>query len=578
MKFDTLDKFLNYGIFTIPEYQRGYSWTKEQLEDFTNDLDDVEFVKEHYAGTVTLIKTGGHESIGILQSEKYDVVDGQQRITTIHLLLISLFFRLKELKCADETIIKNVLKYGKTFLRLNNKENQEFYFYLLNEFDVNLLRQIQPKTKTQKNLKEARIYFFNYFQRFSSQKSLIKIYNNLMTKFKINVFELEEESEVGLIFETMNDRGLPLSDIDKVKNYLIYMSHKLDDKQLAKDINKKFGDLFSQLMTIDYTSITEIENRFLKDCYLVYSGDSKSLNDIHKKIKLQLIPQRQIFKTKSLFDNNSTQRNQKLGEIKEFNNFLYKCSEVYASIFNQNFENQELNNALIRLKKLDKLKTFSPLLLAVALNRRYRNEFLIPIIDLLEIYIVRVFLFGNKNSKTGMSLFNEFSYKIYNNKLNFNDLKKEIRSLIQKNSTTTEIKKNVIEMSVYNSNSFDTDIVKLFLYEYEKYLQSELKVNYDIGDLNLVLENNKISIEHISPQVVQPGVKALKNTNNIGNLVLTFGNSTLSNQNFPSKREYYKNSDLYSEKELAAFDKWEDKEIIERGKKLSKFIIDKWKV
>lgn len=578
MKFDTLDKFLNYGIFTIPEYQRGYSWTKDQLEDFTNDLEDVEFVKEHYAGTVTLIKTGGHESIGILQSEKYDVVDGQQRITTIHLFLISLFFRLKELKCADEVIIKNVLKYGKTFLRLNNKENQEFYFYLLNEFDINLLRQIQPKTKTQKNLKEARIYFYNYFQRFSSQKSLIKIYNNLMTKFKINVFELEEESEVGLIFETMNDRGLPLSDIDKVKNYLIYMSHKLDDMQLAKDINKKFGELFSELMTIEYTSITEIENRFLKDCYLIYSGDSKALNDIHKKIKTQLIPQRQIFNNRTLFNNNAILKNQKLSEIKEFNNFLHKCSGVYANIYNQNFDNQELNNALIRLKKFDKLKIFSPLLLAIALNRRYRNEFLIPIIDLLESYIVRVFLFGNKNSKTGMSVFNEFSYKIYNNKLNFNDLKKEIKSLIQKNSSTNEVKKNVVDISVYNSNSFDTDIIKLFLYEYEKYLQSELKVNYDFGHLNSVLENSKISIEHISPQIVQPGVKALKNTNNIGNLVLTFGNSTLSNQNFLSKKEYYKNSDLFSEKELSTFDKWEDKEITERGKKLSKFIIEKWKV
>jgi len=577
MKFDTLDKFLNYGIFTIPEYQRGYSWTKEQLEDFTNDLDDVEFVKEHYAGTVTLIKSG-QEFIGISQFTKYDVVDGQQRITTIHLLLISLYYRLKEVNSSDEVIIKNVLYYGKTFLRLNNKENQDFYFYLLNEKDVELLRKTHPKTKTQKNLKEVRIYFYNYFQRFSSPKSLIKIYNNLMTKFKINVFELEEESEVGLIFETMNDRGLPLSDIDKVKNYLIYMSHKLDDRQLAKDINKKFGELFSELMTIDYNSITEIENRFLRDCYLIYSGDSKSLNDIHKKIKLQLIPQRQIFNNRTLFNNNAILKNQKLSEIKEFNNYLHKCSVVYANIYNQNFDNQELNNSLIRLKKLDKLKTFSPLLLSIALNRRYRNEFLIPIIELLEIYIVRVFLFGNKNSKTGMSVFNEFSYKIYNNKLNFNDLKREIRSLIQKNSSTNEIKKNVVDLSVYNSNSFDTDTIKLFLYEYEKYLQKELKVIFEFGDLNSVLENSKISIEHISPQIVQPGAKALKNTNNIGNLVLTFGNSTLSNGTFLSKKEYYKNSNLFCEKELAAFDKWEDKEISERGKKLSKFVIDKWKI
>ena len=575
MKFDTLDKFLNYGIFTIPEYQRGYSWTKEQLEDFTNDLDDVEFVKEHYAGTVTLIKSG-QESIGISQYTKYDVVDGQQRITTIHLLLISLYFRLKEIKSADDIIIKNVLYYGKTFLRLNNKENQDFYFYLLNEKDVNILRQTHPKTKTQKNLKDARLYFYNYFQRFSSVPRLIKIFNNLMTKFKINVFELEEESEVGLIFETMNDRGLPLSDIDKVKNYLIYMSHKLDDKQLAKEINKKFGELFSELMTIEYSSITKIENRFLKDCYLIYSGDTKELSDIHKKIKSQLIKQREIFKNKSLFDNNAILKNKKLSEIKDFNNFLHKCSALYANIFNQSFENPELNNSLFRLKTLCKLETFLPLILAVSINRNYRNEFLIPIIELLEIYTIRVYVFGNKKSNTGITSFYDLAYKIYSNKLNFNDLKKEIRSLVQKNSTTTELKKNIVNLSVYNN--LDNNIVKFFLYEYEKYLQLSVKTNYEFGDLNSVLDNSKISIEHISPQIVQPGVRPLKNTNNIGNLVLTFGNSTLSNKNFLTKIGYYKNSDFLSEKELSLFDKWEDKEISERGKKLSKFIIDKWKI
>jgi uncharacterized protein with ParB-like and HNH nuclease domain len=575
MKFDTLDKFLNYGIFTIPEYQRGYSWTKDQLEDFTNDLEDVEFVKEHYAGTVTLIKSG-QESIGISQFVKYDVVDGQQRITTIHLFLISLYFRLKEINSADDIIIKNVFSKGKTFLRLNNKDNQEFFQYLLNEEDLNSLRNYVPASKTQKNLIFARIYFYNYFQRFTSATRLVKIYNNLMTKFKINVFELEEESEVGLIFETMNDRGLPLSDIDKVKNYLIYMSHKLDDKQLAKEINKKFGELFSELMTIEYSSITKIENRFLKDCYLIYSGDTKELSDIHKKIKSQLIKQREIFKNKSLFDNNAILKNKKLSEIKDFNNFLHKCSALYANIFNQSFENPELNNSLFRLKTLGKLETFLPLILAVSINKKYRNEFLIPITELLEIYTIRVYIFGNKKSNTGITSFYDLAYKIYSNKLNFNDLKKEIRSLVQKNSTTTELKKNIVNLSVYNN--LDNNIVKFFLFEYEKYLQLEVKTNYEFGDLSSVLDNSKISIEHISPQIVQPGVRPLKNTNNIGNLVLTFGNSALSNKNFLTKIGYYKNSDFLSEKELSSFDKWEDKEISERGKKFSKFIIDKWKI
>jgi uncharacterized protein with ParB-like and HNH nuclease domain len=122
MKFDTLDKFLNYGIFNIPEYQRGYSWNNAQLTDFVNDLSDVQYIREHYVGTVTLIKTG-MEQFGISDKTVYDIVDGQQRITTIHLFLVSLFFRIKEIDSskADIEIIKPVFDKGKTLLRLNNK-------------------------------------------------------------------------------------------------------------------------------------------------------------------------------------------------------------------------------------------------------------------------------------------------------------------------------------------------------------------------------------------------------------------------------------------------------------------------
>ena len=130
MKFDTIEKFLNYGIFTIPEYQRGYSWTKEQLDDLLNDLSDVEFIKEHYAGTITLIKSG-QENLGIQELTKYDIVDGQQRLTTFHLLLMTIYHRISEINAleADDIIIKNVLYKGKTLLRLNNKINQDFFYH-----------------------------------------------------------------------------------------------------------------------------------------------------------------------------------------------------------------------------------------------------------------------------------------------------------------------------------------------------------------------------------------------------------------------------------------------------------------
>ena len=346
MKFDTLDKFLNYGIFNIPEYQRGYSWNNAQLTDFVNDLSDVQYIREHYVGTVTLIKTG-MEQFGISDKTVYDIVDGQQRITTIHLFLVSLFFRIKEIDSskADIEIIKPVFDKGKTLLRLNNKSDQDFYEYLISEENINDLMKIKPSTKSQKNLLNARIFFDKYFRSSkitTSLKGLIDIRRNLLSKFKLNIFELEEESEVGLVFETMNDRGLPLSDMDKIKNYLIYLSHKLNEKNLAKDLNKKFGEIFSILMKIENGDSIKIENQFLRDCYIIYKGETKNLNDIHQRIK-EMISQKDVLKIGGLFDKNPTLIQKKIAEIKDFSNLLHKSASNYAMLLNRTFENEEVN-------------------------------------------------------------------------------------------------------------------------------------------------------------------------------------------------------------------------------------------
>ena len=576
MKFDSVEKFLNYGIFNIPEYQRGYSWTKDQLDDLLNDLSDVEFIKEHYAGTITLIKSG-QEKIGITDLTKYDIVDGQQRLTTFHLLLISIYHRINEIDAlqADGVIIKNVINKGKTFLRLNSKQNQEFFFDLLNELDINIIKKYSPTTKTQKNLLNTRIYFHTYLQRYSSINTLVKIYNNLLSKFKVNVFELEEESEVGLIFETMNDRGLPLSDIDKVKNYLIYLTHRLNEKSVAKEINKKFGELFTELMSIENYSITRIENQFLKHCYIVYSGDNKDLSDIPKKIKTELIKQREIFTKKNLFDNDTAQRDKKLKEIKDFNNFLHKSSTYYSYVLNQNFENEEINKSFFRLETLGKIETFLPLYLAILNNKKFKPEFLININEILETFTIRVFIFGNKKGNTGNSALFDLAHKVYTNKINFTELKKELKSLIEKNSNNLDFKKSIINISAYNT--INISAIKLILLDYEYHLQNETLSKFDIGTINELVKNQKITIEHIAPQNILPGVKLMENINLLGNLVLTFNNSNLSNKTFQSKKAFYLKSDLASERELIDFEEWNDKTIIERGKKIQKFIIEKWK-
>ena len=576
MKFDTIEKFLNYGIFTIPEYQRGYSWTKEQLDDLLNDLSDVEFIKEHYAGTITLIKSG-QEKIGITDLTKYDIVDGQQRLTTFHLLLVSIYHRISEINPfeADDVIIKSVISKGKTLLRLNNKNNQEFFFDLLNELDINIIKKFTPTSKTQINLLNTRVHFHTYLQRYTSINTLIKIYNNLLSKFKVNVFELEEESEVGLIFETMNDRGLPLSDIDKVKNYLIYLTHRLNEKVVAKEINKKFGEIFTELMRIENHSIIRIENQFLKHCYIVFSGDNRDLSDIPKKIKLELIKQREIFTKKNLFDNDTAQREKKIKEIKDFNNFLHKSANYYSAILNQNFENENINKSFFRLEILGKIEAFLPLYLAILNNRKFKPEFLITINEILEVFTIRVFIFGSKKGNTGNTTLFELAHKVLTNKINFTELKKELRNLIEKNSNNLDLKKSIVNIGAYNN--INQSALKLILLDYEYFLQGESLAKFDIGTVKDLSNNSKINIEHIAPQTILPGVKPMENINLLGNLVLTFNNSTLTNKTFESKKSIYISSDLSSERELVGYEEWNDKTIIERGKKLQKFILDKWK-
>ena len=143
-------------------------------------------------GTITLVKSG-NESINNRYKDKYDIVDGQQRITTIHLFLISLFYRISELdkSKADDDIIEYVLFKGVPLLRLNNKNDQEFFKNLLKESNINSLKNLNPSSKTQKNLLNARIFFDKYFRNISSStKTLFQIRNNLYSKFKLNIFEL----------------------------------------------------------------------------------------------------------------------------------------------------------------------------------------------------------------------------------------------------------------------------------------------------------------------------------------------------------------------------------------------------
>ena len=101
-----------------------------------------------------------------------EVLDGQQRLTTIHLFLISIYFRLRELNEAEEDIIRHVRYKDKEFLRLNNIENQVFFKTLLIEEDYYKITELEFENKTEFNLKNAREYFYNKVLQNSENQEL----------------------------------------------------------------------------------------------------------------------------------------------------------------------------------------------------------------------------------------------------------------------------------------------------------------------------------------------------------------------------------------------------------------------
>jgi uncharacterized protein with ParB-like and HNH nuclease domain len=576
MDLITIDRLLKFGIFKIPDYQRGYSWGKIQLFEFIEDLEDVKNVNEHYTGTITLLKSGD-EKIGISPFQIFDVVDGQQRLITIHLLLSCIYYRAKRLGNDDTEIIRHIIYKGKTLLRLNS-QNQDFYTYLLNEDNIENIRKIEFKNKTQKNLLFAKEFLTKHLAG-KSLKKIETLYKHLLTKFKVNIFEVSNENEVGLIFETMNDRGLPLSDIDKVKNYIIYICHRFDNNILAKDTNRRFGEIFNELIKVEFFSnVLKAENHFLKNAYLIYTGDTKDLNDIHKKIKNNLITKYASEKKRDLFTSSTSGIEKKQRQIKEFNSFLTKAAKEYSKLFNCTYESTKINEMLFRLKMLDYLDTFIPVLLAVATNKKYKLSHLEKIVEILEIYALRIFGIENKKSNSGMHSLNEIAFNIKSNKTKFNQVKKDIRDLMKKYSDGNSFRRSIIKEQSYDKKS--TNVIKYFLYEYELYISEIDKNDYKMPSFIDFYNNSEkdFTIEHIAPQTPLPGSKEILNLHSLGNLVLTKTNKRLDNKLFEQKKKIFLVSELSSEKELTKYNLWNDKTINERGSKLANFAKNRWRI
>lgn len=252
-----ISDFFNRKFFEIPKYQRGFAWERQNVRDLFDDIQEaIESNTNHYIGTIVLSKSS--------EESKYFIVDGQQRITTLTMILNSIVKRIP----VDD---------AKYFERFYIKEGNRLRLQLLNEKDreyfSNLILGVktEPQNKSQRYLLQAYDEIEFKINQIINKASFL----NAIERLEVMEFIENTEGDAIRIFQTVNDRGKPLSNMEKVKSLLIYFSNRYLAKKLDDRINEHFSEIFEiydDIKTIGETiNIILINNvNFTEDTLLRY--------------------------------------------------------------------------------------------------------------------------------------------------------------------------------------------------------------------------------------------------------------------------------------------------------------------
>lgn len=224
-----ISNFFNERFFEIPHYQRGYAWEKRNVEDLFNDIKEAqESTTGHYIGTIVLACKNTRD-----EDDVY-VVDGQQRITTITLLIRELISRLSD---SDRIYYwRNYIKNDGRYKLLPLNRDRQFFADIL---DGN---EVTPNNKSQRLLLGAVETIRNCVDTLS--KDEIMPFFKAVLRMEVLSFMEVSEGDAIRIFQTVNDRGKPLSSMEKAKALLIYYSNRYLDRELDSSINDLFSDIF----------------------------------------------------------------------------------------------------------------------------------------------------------------------------------------------------------------------------------------------------------------------------------------------------------------------------------------------
>ena len=235
---EKIGSIFNGNRFVIPTYQRKYSWTDTERKALWQDIEEsIKDDMNHFVGTLSFKE---NKSVGLSTDTVYEIIDGQQRITTLFILLKVLIDKI-----SDEQVQQSQLS---SFIGSNNNlklhplgEDGDFLNKLL--FDSSTLASVKINKRSQRFMFSAK-KLFSAFANALTPKEIEDRIIFIRDRIEVLVFNVESQAQAVKMFSIINDRGLPLRILDKTKSILMLYSTLHLNEDLNDTINNSFENIF----------------------------------------------------------------------------------------------------------------------------------------------------------------------------------------------------------------------------------------------------------------------------------------------------------------------------------------------
>ena len=542
----TLARLFEGRLFYIPDYQRSYSWSSRERKDLFDDIRSAGGKEEgHFMATLVCLRRT-RIKIGIDEYQKLDIVDGQQRLTTLVILLNAIRLAMDPDDKSDSRAASGlrdllVKPASENLLLLQTNHDSSHYFsdYL---YEGETHQPDRAKTIADRELLSA-IQDCTRFVRNCNRENadLAELAAVIRNRLSFVLHEISDEKTVYTVFEVLNSRGMPVSWLDRLKTALMGAAFGLsgvDKRQVVSDLHNVWRETYRIIG--------------------LRQGLSTESLRFAATLRVSTLPSRPLGEQAAVDE-------LRLGidtpkHIREVGRWLLKVTEACDKIHRDSRRNAVTQIAQARL-----------LAVAIELKPRLRRAAKDELLGLWESVVFRIYGLMGRDARTSVGDFVRLAWRIVNERMSFDEMAEEIVDIGADFPISQAIR------TIRGTNCYEgwEDHLRYFMARYEEHLADE----YGIGLAEEIWEkiwsqNASRSIEHVwSQSSASDDVK-----HNLGNLVLLPPglNSKLQDKRPKEKFDAYRKTGLHVAGEVADVGGWSKRAIRSRESRLLRWASQEW--